>query len=398
MWILLIIVTLILSVYYSFKINFRNYNIKNIIKSIKKDKSSLFLSLGTKMGVGTIIGTVSSILYGGVLTLIMMYIFSLITSSLIYVEAKNGYKYRKKHNNSFLGGPYFIIRYGNNKKFLAVISILLLILTYSFLFQMMQTNTIISITNLINIPKCLIVFLIILILIFTVSFSIKIIINTMNKIVPFMCIVLIVLCLYGICNNYEILFLSIKENFIISNSSIITGILLGIKRSVFMNETLIGTTSLSSSIDENDLDTSINIQVFASYFISLIVSTLIACIVLIFMYNNVVNMDYIVTLINSFNYSTSSIGVYFLLIIVVLFGITTILSGYYIGKSNIEYLANSKKTLTIFKILFIIFSILGMFLKNEVIWKYIDILLFIMILINIYSIITLKEVYKCDRK
>src|SRR5574344_232994 len=153
LWIILIIIMLVVSIFFSIKIKFKNYSIIKIFKSISKDISSLFLSLGTKMGVGSIIGVTSSVIVGGVFTLIVMYIFSIITSSLIYVESYYGYKYRKKSEESFLGGPYFIIRYGNHKKTIAVLSLLLLIITYSYLFQMIQTNTIISITNIIGIPN-----------------------------------------------------------------------------------------------------------------------------------------------------------------------------------------------------------------------------------------------------
>ena len=87
-------------------------------------------------------------------------------------------------------------------------------------------------------------------------------------------------------------------------------------------------------------------------------------------------------------------GLLFLIIIYVLFGFTTILSGYYIGKNNIEYLTNSKIILNIFKIVFIIFAVSGIIFKSEFLWIIIDNLILIMIIINSYSIIKLIKYEK----
>ena len=99
---------------------------------------------------------------------------------------------------------------------------------------------------------------------------------------------------------------------------------------------------------------------------------------------------------NIFNYTLGFVGPLFLIIIYILFGFTTVLSGYYIGINNIEYLTNNKIVLNTFKVLFILFCILGILFNSEIIWKYLDIFIFVMIIINSYSII--KLVMKYDRK
>ena len=52
-WFILIITIIFSGIYFSKKINFKNYNFKNLTNKINKE--SLFLALGTKMGVGAII-------------------------------------------------------------------------------------------------------------------------------------------------------------------------------------------------------------------------------------------------------------------------------------------------------------------------------------------------------
>ena len=391
MWIILTIFMFILSFLVTKKIKYRNYKL-GIKELFKKDKTSLFLTLGTKVGVGSIIGTTVCIIVGGFGSVIWIILFSLLMSSICYYESYLGKKYRKKNKDNFIGGPYFILKYGTNKRILALFSCILLIIIYCFFFQMIQLNTISNMIEInTNINKIIIIVCVFLILLITIDLSIDSVLKLMNKIVPIMCFIFIVMCLFSIFKNIDILILSFKYNFnqIFSIKSILSGMVIGIKKSIFMSEVLVGTTSVSSSTDKNDSDICMRYQVLGMYFISFVITALISSLLLIYLYNNKVTDDYI-ELINSVFYMTSGkIGVYLLIVTFILFGFTTILSGYYIGKNYIEYLTGSKVLLIVFKILFIIVCLLGIVIDNSIIWKYLDYLLFIMIIINSYSIIKL---------
>lgn len=385
MWTILIIFLFCFSVYLSVKLKFQNYKI-NIKELIKNDKTSLYLTLGTKIGVGSIIGTTSSIIIGGFSSVIWIILFSILTTSIIYYEAYLGRKNRVKLNDDYIGGPNFIIK----NKLLSFISLILLILIYTFMFQMIQMNTISNMILLnVNISKKLILIVFLIILLVTINLKIKEILNIMNKIVPIMCLFFIIICLYGIISNYDILFSSAKVYLkdIFSIKSIICGMIIGIKRSIFMNELLIGTTSLSASTDKNDINTSIKYQILSVLFITITMTLLISSLILIYIYNNPIINDYNLLINNIFKSTYGSIGTLFLIIILILFGFTTILSGFYIGKTNIEYFTKSKLILNIFKLIFIVMALSGIIINNFFIWKYLDNLIFIMIIINSYSII-----------
>lgn len=385
MWTILIIFLFCFSVYLSVKLKFQNYKI-NIKELIRNDKTSLYLTLGTKVGVGSVIGTTSSIIIGGFSSVIWIILFSILTTSIIYYEAYLGRKNRVKLNNDYIGGPNFIVK----NKLLSFISFILLLLIYTFMFQMIQMNTISNMILLnVNISKKLILIVFLIILLVTINLKIKEILNIMNKIVPIMCLFFIIICLYGIISNYDILFSSIKIYLkdIFSIKSILCGMIIGIKRSIFMNELLIGTTSLSASTDKNDINISIKYQILSIFFITITMTLLISSLILIYIYNNPIINDYNLLINNIFHTTYGSIGTLFLIIILILFGFTTILSGFYIGKTNIEYLTKSKLILNIFKLLFIVVTLSGIIINNFFIWKYLDNLIFIMIIINSYSII-----------
>ena len=385
MWTILIIFLFCFSVYLSVKLKFQNYKI-NIKELIRNDKTSLYLTLGTKVGVGSIIGTTSSIIIGGFSSVIWIILFSILTTSIIYYEAYLGRKNRVKLNNDYIGGPNFIVK----NKLLSFLSLILLLLIYTFMFQMIQMNTISNMILLnVNISKKLILIVFLIILLVTINLKIKEILNIMNKIVPIMCLFFIIVCLYGIISNYDVLFSSIEVYLkdIFSIKSILCGMIIGIKRSIFMNELLIGTTSLSASTDKNDINISIKYQILSVLFITITMTLLISSLILIYIYNNPIINDYNLLINNIFHTTYGSIGTLFLIIILILFGFTTILSGFYIGKTNIEYLTKSKLILNIFKLIFIVVTLSGIIINNFFIWKYLDNLIFIMIIINSYSII-----------
>lgn len=385
MWTILIIFLFCFSIYLSVKLKFQNYKI-NIKELIRNDKTSLYLTLGTKIGVGSIIGTTSSIIIGGFSSVIWIILFSILTTSIIYYEAYLGRKNRVKLNNDYIGGPNFIVK----NKLISFISLMLLLLIYTFMFQMIQMNTISNMILLnVNISKKLILIVFLIILLVTINLKIKEILNIMNKIVPIMCLFFIIVCLYGIISNYDILFSSIEVYLkdIFSIKSILCGMIIGIKRSIFMNELLIGTTSLSASTDKNDINISIKYQILSVLFITITMTLLISSLILIYIYNNPIINDYNLLINNIFHTTYGSIGTLFLIIILILFGFTTILSGFYIGKTNIEYLTKSKLILNIFKLIFIVVTLSGIIINNFFIWKYLDNLIFIMIIINSYSII-----------
>ena len=385
MWTILIIFLFCFSVYLSVKLKFQNYKI-NIKELIRNDKTSLYLTLGTKIGVGSIIGTTSSIIIGGFSSVIWIILFSILTTSIIYYEAYLGRKNRVKLNNDYIGGPNFIVK----NKLISFISLILLLLIYTFMFQMIQMNTISNMILLnVNISKKLILIIFLIILLVTINLKIKEILNIMNKIVPIMCLFFIIVCLYGIISNYDVLFSSIEVYLkdIFSIKSILCGMIIGIKRSIFMNELLIGTTSLSASTDKNDINISIKYQILSVLFITITMTLLISSLILIYIYNNPIINDYNLLINNIFHTTYGSIGTLFLIIILILFGFTTILSGFYIGKTNIEYLTKSKLILNIFKLIFIVVTLFGIIINNFFIWKYLDNLIFIMIIINSYSII-----------
>lgn len=387
LWIILIIFLSVFGIYVSFKIKFKNYNILYIFKSFKNESMlGLFLTLGTKIGVGSIIGTTAAIFVGGPGSLFWLWIFSFITSSLIYLEIKIGGKYKEKNESGYVSGPYYIIKNGLHNKKLALLTGLILIITYSFLFLMVQTNTISSIILLnFNINKKVIFIILLLFLLFTIIFNQKELLNITKYLVPTMCLFFIIISVFVVIKNNDIIISILKE--IITSAfnmrSILTGMLIGIRRSIFLNELLVGTTSSTGLVKSTNDEKCALMEVFGSYFITFIVGTLNAFMVLIFLKNTLIEfLNYNELINNVFIYHFNSYGALILTILLLFFGITTIISGIYIGLSNLKNMIKNKYITFIFKFLIIVFCMLGLFINVDFMWEIIDLFLFILLFIN----------------
>lgn len=375
LWLILIILLLISGIKLSFIIKFKNYKVLSSIKNI--DFNSLFISLGTKLGVGVFIGTSMSIALGGPGSILWMCLFTLITSSIIYVESYIGSIYKEKTKTSFIGGIYYYTKKTINNKFLPIILLILFLITYSFLFLMIQTNTI---SNTLNINKYLLSIIVFILLLLVIFNNTNELLKIINKIIPFVCILFILLSIYALIsklnNIIDIIKLIINSAF--NKKSFLTGLILGIKRSIFLNETLIGTISHSSIKDKNSNIIASSITI-GTYFITFIISILIS--LLILTYNGNITNNYINLLTNVFTFHFGIYGKYILFLIICLISTSSIISGIYIGISNLEHLTNRVITL-IFKILIIIFLILGIFIKNNKLWLITDIFMLILIFTN----------------
>ena len=384
-WTVVIMFLSYLGVTLSRRIRFNNLNIKKLSNQI--DKDGLFMSLGTKIGVGSIIGTASCILIGGAGSLFWIWLFTLVFSSIIYAESYLGNKYKDKNRN--ISGPYFYIKKGLNKKSLSLLITVLLIITYSHFFLMIQTNTIIEILK----NNIFVIIITIFLLLLTAILNIKEILQVLNKVVPIMCIIYIFIGLFIIFKNLNEV-LVITKNILINAftyKGITVGLIVGIKRSIFQSELLVGTTSIASGISDKNSSNVAYTQILGMYFISFIICTLTAYIILIYKENSIASFtSYNELLISVFNYHLGNFGTFILTIEIILFSVTTILSGFYMGTSLMMYFTKNNFLKIIIKITMLSSSIIGLLIQNNIIWLLIDTILFIIIILNGYAVYKLK--------
>ena len=152
--------------YFAFKLDFVHLHLKKLFSTLKKDNkneegisplSSLMVSLGACIGVGSLAGIALAIYKGGVGTIFWIWLSCLIVAPNSLVENTLAIVFHKKSGKNYLGGPAYYIKKGLGNKKLSFIYAILIIITYIFGFLTIQSNTIAkSFTNFFNVPSILI--------------------------------------------------------------------------------------------------------------------------------------------------------------------------------------------------------------------------------------------------
>ena len=387
-------------IYFSIKLSFPQIKLITLFKGLKNSDNNgispmktLMLSLGARIGVGSLAGIALSIYIGGIGTIFWIIIGSVITSVLTFCESYLGQKYQIKKDNDYIGGPMYYIRNKKMAKYYAII----LVLTYVLGFIPIQANTIVtSISNYFDINKILIIILILFITVIPILRGLNKIIDLTGKIVPIIGIIYVLLTMYIVIKNINIIPRLLIN--IVKSSFNLKSFIIGIQRGIFITESGLGTSSISSSCTytSNKINLSLS-QIIGIYFTIFIVCVSTALLILTSDYNSIIMevSNGIELTQYSYIYHLGNIGSIILLISIFFLAYSTILAGYFYSERAFEYIKSKNRLLRILTILFIF---IGCLIKGTKIWYLTDILIEVLILINIYYLFKYRKEIIIDYK
>lgn len=413
--ILWLVATLLLvssGIYFTIKLNFIQFRIKDMLKNIfskEKEKGiksyeTLMMVLAGRIGVGSIAGVALAIHLGGIGSIFWMWVIAIVSASNSYVETVLGILYQEKdYDNIYKGGPSYYLKNGLNKKILGGIYALLIILSYVGGFLSIQSNTITKSINQITYVSPILIGLIISVVTMVIIFGgIRRIASFSSKVVPFMIIGYILIALYCCITNIylipDIFVNIIKSAFHFDSffSGFLPTLIIGIQRGIFSNEAGLGTGAIASStVNTTNSVKQGYIQMIGVYITTLLICTSTALIILTSDYTtlNLKDVNGIEITQYAFTYHLGNVGSYLIFISIILFSFTTILTGYYDGESSLKYFFKSIKNiyLIILKVLTILVLFIGCLIKASSIWLFVDILVALEAIINIYALFMLRK-------
>ena len=399
------VLLIVVSIYFSIKLKFIQFNFKKILTSLFKKTTgnisileSLSINLGAKIGVGSLSGIALSILIGGSGSIFWMWIITLITGIISYIEGYLGIKYQCKNNkNELIGGPSFYLSNVTKYRILPIMYSIILIIAYIFGFITIQSNTIVnSISYISNINKYFILIILVIITSLIIFKGLKKIAVFSAKIVPIMAILYILIGLYVIITNYKLI--PIIISYIIANalniksiiSSFIPMVIIGIERGIFATEIGLGTSAITSSMTNDTKENQGYVQLFSIYFTSFVICTITVFIILTSKIDtsNYININGIEYVIDSLIYHLGNYGVIVFVIITILFSFSTIIGGYTFGELALDFIIKNinNKIIVIFKIITILLVFIGGIINPNILWNTIDVLVVLLMLINLYGI------------
>ena len=400
-WYIASILIIYSGIKYSLRYKFKQFNIYEFISAIKSKSnndvsplSSLSMSLAAKIGVGSLSGVALALYFGGVGSIFWMCIISMIVSINTFIECKLGIKYRDKMGDSLVGGPSFYIKKCLKNKYLSILYGVLIVVTYSGLFLSIQSNTIVNVLTEFNINITLIVIVlsfITFIIIFKGSHNIFLVDSIL---VPVMLIFYLLLGIYVVLNSnnlFDIFKLMIRDAFDLKN--FIPVFLVGMQRAIFISESGIGTSAISASACDNDSDKQGMLEILGIHITTFLVCFITFIIIVTSNYNIIDfgSINGIEIVMYAFNYHFGKFGKIILTIITILFAFSTIISGYFFGENNVRIFTNNRKIINIFKILVILVIFISGYVNPEVLWNLTDYFIAMLAIINISSILLIKE-------
>lgn len=395
-------------IFFSFYLKGIQFNLSIASKNKKLNRNeissfqTLMMSIAAKVGVGSLAGIALAIKKGGPGVIFWIWISSFISAPNAFVESYLGTKFRNKEETNSIGGPSYYIEKGLKNTKLAIAYAVIVTITYTVCFGGIQANTIVtSIYQKTHIKPIYIGLILTIIVAIIINKNTKKIFKIISKLVPFMSICYLVLGSLIIIKNYAFIpnFFEIIIKDAFSKDTISTGVLtsliIGMQRGIFSNEAGIGTGAIASAasnqaepIDQGKM------QVLGTYFISLIIVTITAFIIMSSPYKSISikNMNGIELTALSLKYHFGETGEILLIMLVFFFAISTIIAGYYYGKTSISFITKQRNDTNIkYKLLIMMVILVGSTINSSFIWHFSDIFIAVLAIINIYSMIKLRK-------
>lgn len=357
------------------------------------------VSIASRVGTGNLAGVATAIAIGGAGSVFWMWLIALLGSASAFVESTLAQLYKVKGENSFKGGPAYYIQKGLGKRWWAIIFAVLITITFGLAFNSVQANTITAATKVSFGWNPVVVGIIISIMSLVVIFGgIQRISRFSEIVVPVMAIAYILLALTILALNVhripDVFGTIIREAFTGSaalGGGVGSALMMGIKRGLFSNEAgegsapnVAATASVSHPVKQGLLQT---LAVFTD---TILICTCTAFIILFSgIYEN--GESGIALTQSALESEVGSIGSTFVAVAVFFFAFTSIVSNYYYGETNIQFITAKKWPVTLYRIIVGCFVMTGAVTSLELVWGLADIFMGLMTLCNLLAIFLLGK-------
>ena len=356
------------------------------------------VSLASRVGTGNLAGVATAIAVGGPGAVFWMWVIALIGSANAFIESTLAQLYKRRTEDSFIGGPAYYILHGLKCRWMAVLFSVLTILTFGFAFNTVQSNTLCeAVENAFGVSHVYIGIAITVMTLIIIFGGIQRIAKVSSVIVPIMALGYILLALTIVVLNISqlpaVLELIFKNAFGVEQvvgGGVGAALMQGIKRGLFSNEAGMGsapnvaaTASTSHPVKQGLIQ---SLGVFTD---TLIICSCTAFIILMSGVELGGEMDGIRLTQEALTVQIGSAGRIFVAIAIFFFAFSSIIGNYYYGEANIKFVSSSKKVLNIYRTLVCVMVMGGAIMSLQTVWSLADLTMGLMTLCNIAAIVLL---------
>ena len=360
------------------------------------------ISAASRVGTGNVAGVAIAITVGGPGAGFWMWLLAIIGGATAFIESTLAQLYKVKGRDSYVGGPAYYIRDGLGWKPVAVLFAVIITVTYGFVFNAVQANSIAqSVRNQFSLEGFapgLIIGLVLALVVGVVIFGgIRRLSAVTEIIVPVMAVAYIIVALVVVALNISEVpgmislivghALGFRE---VAGAAVGAAIMQGMRRGLFSNEAGMGsvpnaaaTASVSHPVKQG------LVQALGVYFDTIVVCSATAFIILLANPEFGGDREGITLTQNSLAASVGDWGVPFLTVVIFFLAFSSILGNSYYGEANITFLRGNPASLLTFRLLVILAVLGGSLGSVDLIWNLADLFMGVMATINLIAIIPL---------
>ena len=202
------------------------------------------VSIASRVGTGNLAGVASAIAIGGPGAVFWMWVIALLGSATAFIESTLAQLYKRRHADSFIGGPAYYILHGMHCKWMSKLFAVLITITFCMAYISIQSNTICgAMQKAFSIDPTWMGFALAILSLAIVFGGIQRIAKVSSVLVPLMAVGYVLLALVIIVMNIQLIphvFRLIIENAFgieqIAGGGLGATMMNGIKRGLFSNE------------------------------------------------------------------------------------------------------------------------------------------------------------------
>jgi AGCS family alanine or glycine:cation symporter len=361
---------------------------------------AFMISLASRIGTGNLAGVATAITVGGPGAVFWMWIVALLGSSSAFIESTLAQLYKIHGKDSFIGGPAYYMKKGLKQPWMGILFAILIIFTFSFAFNSVQSNTICAaFEEAFHIDNHIIGAILTILSLIIFFGGIQRIAKVSSIIVPIMALGYIILAVITIILNIEHLPAVFKM--IINHAfgweqalggGIGIAVMQGIKRGLFSNEAGMGSApNVAATADVSHPVKQGLIQALGVFTDTLIICTCTAFIILFSGVPLTGDINGVQLTQNALSSEVGNFGSIFVAIAILFFAYSSIIGNYYYGEANVRYITKNKTIMTVFRIASGGMVLFGALASLDLAWTLADICMGLMTICNLIAITLLGK-------
>ncbi|UPW84737.1 sodium:alanine symporter family protein [Lysinibacillus sp. Ag94] len=359
------------------------------------------ISAASRVGTGNITGVALAIGVGGPGAVFWMWIIAVLGMATAFIESTLAQVYKVKDGDTFRGGPAYYMEKALGQRKLGIIFSILLTLSFGFIFNAVQSNTIAtSVGEAFHIKPYIIGIMLVVLTAMIIFGGVHRIVKVTQVLVPVMAVFYLAVALFVVVTNlseipavFKLIFteaFGLKEA---AGGAIGTAIMQGVRRGLFSNEAGMGSVPNAAATANTSHPAKQGlVQSLGVFFDTIMICSATAFIIILAGLYNTGESNGIILTQNSLAVHVGSWAPYFIAIAIIFFAFSSIVGNYYYGESNIEFMNAHKGWMFGYRILVLVMVMFGSLAQVQLVWNLADLFMGLMAIINITIIILLGKI------